>query len=80
MIAIGTRVRIRPECRYLIQSHIMTGLVQDRRGVRRFFSWKSWCDATTACSMSTECPVLRILRDGQTRSEEWSENMWEPDL
>lgn len=67
MIAIGTRVRIRPEYHYLIEhGQVTTGWVADR-----------WVADPGA--HGSDMPMLRIFRDSHGRSEEWSENMWELD-
>ena len=66
-LTIGTRVRIRPDRLYLIGSlGIQTGIVTDRSIADLGFQ-------------SGRMPMLRVLRDGQRRAEEWSENFWEPD-
>mgnify|MGYP000606985549 CR=1 FL=1 len=68
MIAIGTCVRLRPEYLYLLGSlpgSGRNGRVADR-WVADLGGWRG------------TMPMLRIFRDGESRSEEWSENMWEP--
>lgn len=67
MIAIGTRVRIRPEYHYLIEhGQVTTGWVADR-----------WVATLGEDRTGGDMPMLRIFRDSHGRSEEWSENMWE---
>ena len=61
MIAIGARVRIRTDRLYLVEANTVLTGVVTDRHVPH----------------SDDMPMLRILRDGQRLSEEWSENFWE---